>query len=126
MCVTVPCPPVAPPHLTVPPLTSPHRTSIQAALNVVDSVEELGMYGEAGERLWVRTGTEALHLWEWLSATSEEHAGGHGAFCHFEDARALAAQAADCSEAAAALEQVRGARGGALHIVDDWHKSGAG
>ncbi len=36
-----------------------------AAINVGTSVEELGVYGGTGERLWVRTGTESLHLWEW-------------------------------------------------------------
>lgn len=43
-----------------------------SALNVNTSVEEMNFYGQQGQRLWVRTGTEGLHLWEWYKATSDE------------------------------------------------------
>jgi hypothetical protein len=41
-------------------------------MNIGTSVEELGLYGAQDERLWCRSGTESLHLWEWLAATQEE------------------------------------------------------
>jgi WD40 repeat protein len=43
-----------------------------SALNVNTSVEEMNFYGAQGRRLWVRTGTESLHLWEWFKASSDE------------------------------------------------------
>ena len=59
-----------------------------AALNVGTSVEEIGMYGGEGERLWVRTGTETLQLWEWRAATLGDREGGDEAFAQWPEARA--------------------------------------
>jgi len=72
-----------------------------AALNVGTSVEEVGTYGPAGERLWVRTGTETLHLWDWRQATRDGEPGGDGAFAEATDARAAAGAAAAAAPAAA-------------------------
>jgi hypothetical protein len=47
-----------------------------AAINMETSVEELGLYGSQEERLWLRTGTEGLALWEWgRAATGDESEG---------------------------------------------------
>lgn len=75
-----------------------------AALNVSTSVEEIGMYGEHGEKLWVRTGTETLHLWEWMKATREDVEGGDAAFAEALTAREHAAQVASTSGAAPYFE----------------------
>ena len=48
---------------------------VQAALNLGASVARMGVYGEAGERLWVVSHTEGLHLWEWQAACDEEAPG---------------------------------------------------
>jgi hypothetical protein len=48
---------------------------MQAALNLDASVARAGVYGEAGEALWVLSHTEGLHLWEWQAACDEEAAG---------------------------------------------------
>lgn len=83
----------------------------EAALNLGTSVEELGLYGNASlERMWLRTGTESLHLWEWMKAAQEEPEGavaGSMAFADFIEARNVAAQAAAMTEAATMFEQVR-------------------
>lgn len=82
-----------------------------AALNVGTSVEEIGLYGPSQERLWVRTGTETLHLWDWQVATLSDREGGHGAFAEWPEARATAAQAAASSSVASVFEEVRGRLG---------------
>lgn len=86
-------------HDTCKPLTNDE--AFVAAINVGTSVEELGMYGARDERLWVRTGTETLHLWEWGRAVTESAEGGEGAFAEFLEARDTATSAA---AAAAATE----------------------
>ncbi|PNH12718.1 WD repeat domain-containing protein [Tetrabaena socialis] len=78
----------------------------QAAININNSVEEFGLYGADGGRLWVRTGTESMHLWEWLRATNEEVAGGDMQFAEFANARLTASQACAASAAAPMLPQV--------------------
>lgn len=78
----------------------------QGAININNSVEEFGLYGADGGRLWIRTGTESLHLWEWLRATREELPGGDMPFADWEDARGVAGQACAASAAAAHLPQV--------------------
>ena len=47
----------------------------QAALNLDASVARMGVYGESGEKLWVVSHTEGLHLWEWQAACDEEASG---------------------------------------------------
>lgn len=71
-----------------------------AALNAGTSVEEIGLYGPSGsgERLWVRTGTESLQLWEWAKAAAPGVEGGDVAFLDLTwEARAAAAAAASRS-----------------------------
>ena len=82
-----------------------------AALNVGTSVEELGLYGDGGERVWVRTGTETLHLWEWRAATLGDREGGDEAFAQWPEARATAAAAAATSTVASLFEEVQGGVG---------------
>ena len=77
-----------------------------AALNVGTSVEEIGMYGGEGERLWVRTGTETLQLWEWRAATLGDREGGDEAFAQWPEARATTVAAAAGSPAASLFEEV--------------------
>jgi hypothetical protein len=80
-----------------------------AALNAGTSVEEIGLYGAAGERLWVRTGTESLQLWEWAKAAAPDAAGGDVAFLDLTwEARGAAAAVAAAAggRAAAALGEV--------------------
>lgn len=63
----------------------------------------------AGERLWVRTGTETLQLWEWRLATQEGAAGGDVALADFAECRAAAAAAAaSCPAVAAAAPFAEG------------------
>ena len=58
-------------------------------------MEEIGLYGAAGERLWLRTGTESLQLWEWAKAAAPDAAGGDVAFLDLTwEARMAAAEAA--------------------------------
>ncbi|KAG2442663.1 hypothetical protein HXX76_002746 [Chlamydomonas incerta] len=78
----------------------------QAAININNSVEEFGMYGGDGGRLWIRTGTESVHLWEWLRATDEGVPGGDMQFADFAEARNTASQACAASAAASLLPQV--------------------
>lgn len=78
----------------------------QAALNLTTSVEEVGLYGRQQERLWVRTGTESVHLWEWQLATREDVEGGDVAFADFNEARAAAGQATAASAIANLFPQV--------------------
>jgi hypothetical protein len=74
-----------------------------AALNAGTSVEEIGLYGPAAERLWVRTGTESLQLWEWANAAAPDAAGGDVAFLDLTwEARGAAAAAAAAGGGAAA------------------------
>lgn len=75
---------IAPPCLLIP----------QAALNAGTSVEEVGLYGPCGERLWCRTGTETLQLWEWALAAQEDAPGGDMALLDLPGARQDAAAAA--------------------------------
>lgn len=49
--------------------------SFRAALNIEDAVAATGWYGAGGAKLWVTTGTESLHLWEWQAACVEEGGG---------------------------------------------------
>ena len=77
-----------------------------AALNVGTSVEEVGLYGEEGEKLWIRTGTESLLLWEWRLAASNAQEGGDEAFASWPEARATAIEAAAGSPAGSALVEV--------------------
>ncbi|KAI8472326.1 MAG: WD40-repeat-containing domain protein [Monoraphidium minutum] len=86
-----------------------------AALNAGTSVEEIGLYGPGQERLWVRTGTESVQLWEWAKAAAPEAAGGDVAFLDltWEARGGLAAAAArgaggagGAAAAAAAFEEV--------------------
>lgn len=66
-----------------------------AALNAGTSVEELGLYGPQQERLWLRTGTESLQLWEWAKAAAPDASGGDVAFLDLTwEARIGAAEAA--------------------------------
>eukprot|EP00877_Chromochloris_zofingiensis_P001510 jgi/Chrzof1/1135/Cz01g41150.t1 len=78
----------------------------QAALNANTSIEEVGLYGPANERLWVRTGTEGLQLWEWLKATSETDPGGDIAFIDMWNAREMVQEAAAKSTAAPLFKEV--------------------
>ncbi len=71
------------------------------------SVEEVGLYGPEGERLWVRTGTETLHLWEWHMATRGDREGGHEAFAEWPEARAVAVEAAASSPVASLFQEVK-------------------
>ena len=80
--------------------------SFTAALNVGTSVEEMGIYGKEGEKLWVRTGTESLLLWEWRLATLGDLEGGDEAFAHWPEARTTAVAAASGSPAASLFEEV--------------------
>jgi hypothetical protein len=79
-----------------------------AATNVDTSVEELGLYGASHERMWVRTGTESLHLWEWGRAASETAAGGEAAFADFRDVRETAAAGARAAGGALAAAFAEG------------------
>ena len=54
---------------------STSSTGAQAALNLDASVARMGVYGESGEKLWVVSHTEGLHLWEWQAACDEEAPG---------------------------------------------------
>lgn len=75
-----------------------------AALNAGTSVEELGLYGPNQERLWLRTGTESLQLWEWAKAAAPEASGGGVAFLDLTwEARAALVEAASRNAAAAAV-----------------------
>ena len=47
----------------------------KAALNIDNSVARLGFYGPQGSKLWVTSGTETFHLWEWAAACSDEAEG---------------------------------------------------
>ncbi|GFR41096.1 hypothetical protein Agub_g1740 [Astrephomene gubernaculifera] len=78
----------------------------QAAINVNNSVEEFGLYGTDGGKLWIRTGTESVLLWEWLRGTDEEVPGGDMQFAEFSDARGTCAQACAASAAASLLPEV--------------------
>ncbi|KXZ56859.1 hypothetical protein GPECTOR_1g775 [Gonium pectorale] len=78
----------------------------QAAININNSVEEFGLYGADGGRLWIRTGTESVHLWEWLRCTNEDVPGGDMQFADFPEARNIAGQACAASAAASLLPQV--------------------
>lgn len=78
----------------------------EAALNCNNSVAELGMYGAGGELLWLRTGTETLHLWEWIKATSDDTDGGDVAFANLDAARHDCAQSAAGTSSEALLAQV--------------------
>jgi hypothetical protein len=80
--------------------------SFTAALNVGTSVEELGLYGSHSERMWVRTGNESLHLWEWKEATCVERDGGHEAFAEWPEARTTVRTLAQQSSAASLFEEV--------------------
>ena len=80
--------------------------NFKAALNVGTSVEEVGLYGEEGERLWVRTGTETLQLWEWRLAAQDDLQGGDEAFAIWTEARATAVEAAAGGTAGSALTEV--------------------
>ncbi len=77
-----------------------------AALNVGTSIEEMGLYGPENERLWIRTGTESLHLWDWRIATQNELEGGHRAFCDLLEARENASRLASTTSAAATFSEV--------------------
>ncbi|KAF8057289.1 GTS1 [Scenedesmus sp. PABB004] len=77
-----------------------------AALNVGTSVEELGLYGPGETRLWCRTGTETLQLWDWLAATDEAAPGGDMAVADLTEARSMAAAAAAGGSAAGLLGEV--------------------
>lgn len=48
---------------------------MQAALNIDNSVSQIGFYGPHSEKLWCLSHTETLHLWEWLAACDEESTG---------------------------------------------------
>ncbi|KAL6760401.1 WD40-repeat-containing domain protein [Haematococcus lacustris] len=87
-------------HDTRQPLGS--DDAFVCACNIGTSVEELGLYGPASERVWLRTGTETLQLWEWGRAASPDHAGGEAPFADLSDAREQAAQAAIASGGRAA------------------------
>ncbi|GAX75396.1 hypothetical protein CEUSTIGMA_g2840.t1 [Chlamydomonas eustigma] len=80
--------------------------SFTAALNVGTSVEEVGFYGPQNEQLWVRTGTESLHLWEWKEATCVDRDGGHEAFAEWPEARTAAKAMAQQSSVASLFEEV--------------------
>jgi hypothetical protein len=97
------------------PALSQLSASAQAAININNSVEELGLYGRDGGRLWVRTGTESLYLWEWLRATDESLAGGDMPFAEFLQARETSGQACAASCAVSAVPQVRAPLGPAPH-----------
>jgi len=81
-----------------------------AALNVGTSVEEIGLYGPDDSRLWVRTGTESLQLWEWGKAAAPDAVGGDVAFLDLTwEARlgvAAAAARGGCREVATLFEEV--------------------
>lgn len=38
----------------------------------MNSVSSFGFCGDRGRQLWCRTLTEALHLWDWQAACSED------------------------------------------------------
>ena len=62
----------------LPPPFSPSPNSsddMQAALNIDNSVSQIGLYGSHSEKLWCLSHTETLHLWEWMAACDEESAG---------------------------------------------------
>ncbi|MEW5309955.1 MAG: hypothetical protein WDW38_001795 [Sanguina aurantia] len=80
--------------------------AFQAALNINTSPEEVGFWGLEGERLWLRTGTESLHLWEWMAATQDTSENGGLPLAEFTDARGQAASAAAASTASASFPQV--------------------
>lgn len=90
-------------HTYTPPVHTRAYSVVQAALNVGTSVEQIGLYGCESERLWVRTGTESLHLWEWRVATMSDAEGGHGAFAEWGEARGAAAAAAAAGGSVASL-----------------------
>mmetsp|Transcript_9252 Transcript_9252/g.17334 ORF Transcript_9252/g.17334 Transcript_9252/m.17334 type:complete len:415 (-) Transcript_9252:397-1641(-) len=64
-----------------------------AATNINTSVEEIGLYGTSLDRVWIRTGTEGLYLWDWIRGTREESAGGNLPSAEFGDARSVACRA---------------------------------
>lgn len=107
-------------HDTRKPLA--HDDAFVAATNVETSVEELGLYGAAHERMWVRTGTESLHLWEWGRAASETAAGGEAAFADFRDVRETAAASAAAAGGAMAAAFAEGVQ----YIAGCHYDSGSG
>jgi len=78
--------------------------AFKACLNTGNSVAELGFYGPGGSRMWFRTHTEGLHLWDWMAACSEEGAEGTEALLAMENFREAAGQAA----AAAGIAELAG------------------
>jgi hypothetical protein len=65
-----------------------------AGVNVDTGVARLGFYGPAGERLWLASTTESLHLWEWAAACEDGAEGGAGPLGEALEARAALAAAA--------------------------------
>ena len=80
---------------------------LQACLNTGNSVAQLGFFGPTGRRLWCRTHTEGLHLWDWMSACSEEGAEGTGALLAMENFREVSGQAAAAAGIAELANNVR-------------------
>jgi hypothetical protein len=79
-------------HDTTPALSQ--DDGFVAAINAGTSVEELGLYGADAARLWLRTGTEGLQLWDWAAAADEAAPGGDVAAADLPDARRDAGAAA--------------------------------
>ncbi|GAB4815922.1 hypothetical protein N2152v2_002968 [Parachlorella kessleri] len=74
----------------------------KAALNIDNSVARLGFYGPQASKLWVTSGTETFHLWEWAAACNDEAEGGNGALADVGNAREQLTQAASLGGAVGA------------------------
>lgn len=92
--------------------------AFDACLNTGNSNAEVGFFGTASERLWCRTHTEGLHLWNWAAACSEEGLDGGGAQLAMEDFREVAGQAAAAAGVAELAHKVD-------YIVDCTYKAGS-
>jgi WD40 repeat protein len=82
-----------------------------AAVNIETAVSKVGFYGTNLERLWVTSGTETLHLWEWAAACSDGVEGGNGLLAEALSAReelTVTAMAVPGSDLAAGVDYLIG------------------
>lgn len=54
----------------------------------MDSVAGMGFYDAGGGKLWCRSFTENLYLWDWAAACDEDSQGGEGPLASLTDAKA--------------------------------------
>ncbi len=63
--------------------------ALQAAVNIDDSVARMGFCGSSGSSVWVTTGTEELHVWDWFAAVQEGSEGGDRRCCSSDHAASV-------------------------------------